>query len=104
MHKTLKSSHALPLLVLAGASFQVPFATTAHLNGPIGYCKAIKANTGVTVPPDNKNSTSRLRSWSPESKSVADVTYLGVTFAIQGAKRVWLQHINQPVGRTFLTA
>jgi putative spermidine/putrescine transport system substrate-binding protein len=35
---------------------------------------------------------------------VADVTYLGVTFAIQGAKRVWLQHINQPVGRTFLTA
>ena len=46
--------------------------------------KAIKAKTGVTVPPDNKNSGQSLAQLVAEKASpVADVTYLGVTFAIQ---------------------
>lgn len=49
--------------------------------------RAIKARTGVTVPPDNKNSGQSLAQLSAERASpVADVTYLGVTFAIQGQK------------------
>ncbi len=49
--------------------------------------KAIKARTGVTVPPDNKNSGQSLAQMAAEKASpVADVTYLGVTFAVQAAK------------------
>ncbi|MBB6562787.1 putative spermidine/putrescine transport system substrate-binding protein [Acidovorax soli] len=49
--------------------------------------KAIKARTGVTVPPDNKNSGQSLAQLAAEKASpVADVTYLGVTFAIQAHK------------------
>lgn len=49
--------------------------------------KAIKAKTGVTVPPDNKNSGQSLAQMMAEkSNPVADVTYLGVTFAIQAQK------------------
>ncbi len=49
--------------------------------------KAIKAKTGITVPPDNKNSGQSLAQLVAEKASpVADVTYLGVTFAIQAQK------------------
>lgn len=49
--------------------------------------RAIKAATGVTVPPDNKNSGQALAQLVAEKASpVADVTYLGVTFAIQAQK------------------
>ena len=49
--------------------------------------KAIKARTGVTVPPDNKNSGQALAQMVAERASpVADVAYLGVTFAIQAQK------------------
>ena len=49
--------------------------------------KAIKARTGVTVPPDNKNSGQSLAQMVAEKASpVADVTYLGVTFGIQAQK------------------
>lgn len=49
--------------------------------------KAIKAKTGVTVPPDNKNSGQSLAQMMAEKTNpVADVTYLGVTFAIQAQK------------------
>lgn len=49
--------------------------------------KAIKAKTGVTVPPDNKNSGQSLAQLVAEKASpVADVTYLGVTFAYQAMK------------------
>lgn len=49
--------------------------------------KAIKADTGVTVPPDNKNSGQSLAQLVAEKSSpVADVTYVGVTFAIQAQK------------------
>ena len=49
--------------------------------------KAIKAKTGITVPPDNKNSGQSLAQLVAEKASpVADVTYMGVTFAIQAQK------------------
>jgi putative spermidine/putrescine transport system substrate-binding protein len=49
--------------------------------------KSIKAKTGVTVPPDNKNSGQALSQLVAEKASpVADVTYLGVTFGIQAKK------------------
>src|SRR5438128_6475742 len=49
--------------------------------------KSIKAKTGVTVPPDNKNSGQSLAQLVAEKASpVADVTYLGVTFGIQAKK------------------
>lgn len=49
--------------------------------------RAIKAKTGVTVPPDNKNSGQSLAQLVAEKASpVADMTYLGVTFAIQAQK------------------
>jgi putative spermidine/putrescine transport system substrate-binding protein len=49
--------------------------------------KAIKEKTGITVPPDNKNSGQSLAQLIAEKNSpVADVTYLGVTFGIQAAK------------------
>lgn len=49
--------------------------------------RAIKARTGVTVPPDNKNSGQSLAQLVAEKASpVADVTYLGVTFGIQAKK------------------
>lgn len=49
--------------------------------------RAIKEKTGITVPPDNKNSGQSLAQLVAEKASpVADVTYLGVTFAIQAQK------------------
>ena len=49
--------------------------------------RAIKARTGVNVPPDNKNSGQSLAQLVAEKASpVADVTYLGITFAIQAQK------------------
>jgi putative spermidine/putrescine transport system substrate-binding protein len=45
---------------------------------------AIKKHTGITVPPDNKNSGQSLAQLVAEKNNpVADVTYLGITFAIQ---------------------
>ncbi len=49
--------------------------------------KAIKANTGITVPHDNKNSGQTLAQLVAEKASpVADVAYYGVTFGIQAKK------------------
>ncbi|MDE2504045.1 MAG: ABC transporter substrate-binding protein, partial [Burkholderiales bacterium] len=46
--------------------------------------RAIQEHTGVTVPPDNKNSGQSLAQLVAERASpVADMTYLGVTFGIQ---------------------
>ena len=46
--------------------------------------KAIKEQTGVTVPPDNKNSGQALAQLLAEKKTpVADVVYMGVSFAAQ---------------------
>ncbi|MEO7403455.1 MAG: ABC transporter substrate-binding protein, partial [Burkholderiales bacterium] len=49
--------------------------------------KAIKAKTGITVPPDNKNSGQTLAQLVAEKASpVADVAYYGVTFGVQAKK------------------
>lgn len=48
--------------------------------------KAIKENTGITVPADNKNSGQTLAQLITEKNSpVADVAYMGVSFGIQAA-------------------
>ena len=49
--------------------------------------RAIKEKTGITVPPDNKNSGQSLAQLVAEKASpVADMTYLGITFGIQAKK------------------
>ena len=49
--------------------------------------RAIKEKTGITVPPDNKNSGQTLAQLVAEKASpVADVAYYGVTFGIQAKK------------------
>ena len=49
--------------------------------------KAIKDKTGVTVPPDNKNSGQSLAQLVAERASpVADITYVGITCGIQAKK------------------
>ncbi|MFT4266259.1 MAG: ABC transporter substrate-binding protein [Xenophilus sp.] len=49
--------------------------------------RAIKDKTGITVPADNKNSGQSLAQLVAEKRSpVADVTYLGVSFAVQAQK------------------
>ncbi|WP_211443576.1 ABC transporter substrate-binding protein [Collimonas humicola] len=50
--------------------------------------KAIKDKTGITVPPDNKNSGQSLSQIIAEQASpVADFTYVGVTFGIEAKKK-----------------
>ena len=68
--------------------------------------RAIKAKTGVTMPPDNKNSGQSLAQLVAEKASpVADITYLGVTFAIQAEKDgVDRASTSRPPGTTFPTA
>lgn len=49
--------------------------------------RAIKKATGITIPADNKNSGQSLAQLVAEkAKPVADMTYLGVSFAIQAQK------------------
>ncbi|MEP9349755.1 ABC transporter substrate-binding protein [Xanthobacter sp. KR7-225] len=60
--------------------------------------KAIKADTGIDVPQDNKNSGQSLTQIIAEKASpVADVTYLGVTFGIK-AKDAGVTQPYQPKG------
>jgi len=50
--------------------------------------KTIKEKTGITVPPDNKNSGQALAQMLAEKASpVADFTYVGVTFGIEAKKQ-----------------
>jgi putative spermidine/putrescine transport system substrate-binding protein len=49
--------------------------------------RAIKARTGITIPPDNKNSGQTLAQLVAEKASpVADIAYYGVTFGVQARK------------------
>ncbi|HCL85556.1 MAG TPA: ABC transporter substrate-binding protein [Comamonadaceae bacterium] len=81
--------HATLALAAAGAMAQ----TAICYNCPTEWAdwgtqlRAIKAKTGITVPADNKNSGQSLAQLVAEKASpVADVTYMGVTFAIQAQK------------------
>jgi putative spermidine/putrescine transport system substrate-binding protein len=50
--------------------------------------KAIKQKTGITVPPDNRNSGQSLAQLVAEQASpVADVAYFGITFGIEAKKK-----------------
>ena len=60
--------------------------------------KAIKDKTGITVPPDNKNSGQALAQLLAEKASpVADFTYVGVTFGIE-AKKQGIATAYKPAG------
>ncbi len=49
--------------------------------------RAIKSKTGITIPPDNKNSGQTLAQLVAEKSSpVADMAYYGVTFGVQAKK------------------
>jgi putative spermidine/putrescine transport system substrate-binding protein len=87
------------LLAAGGTAAALVVASTAAAQNAICYncppewadwasqLKSIKAKTGITVPPDNKNSGQALAQLVAEKASpVADVTYLGVTFGIQAKK------------------
>lgn len=94
MKINLRNMATSAMLVLAMAGAGVAMAQTAICyNCPPEWAdwasqlKAIKAKTGITVPPDNKNSGQALAQLVAEKASpVADVTYMGVTFAIQAQK------------------
>lgn len=94
MRNLLKNLARTTLLALGLAASASSFAQNAICyNCPPEWAdwgsqiKAIKAKTRVTVPPDNKNSGQSLAQLVAEKASpVADVTYLGVTFAIQAQK------------------
>ena len=93
----------LPLLARAGIAAAVLsaslFAGAASAQNAICYncppewadwgsqLRAIKAKTGITIPPDNKNSGQTLAQLVAEKASpVADVAYYGVTFGVQAKK------------------
>ncbi len=94
MHKFLKTLARTALAAIALAAGASAFSQNAICyNCPPEWAdwaaqiKAIKAKTGITVPPDNKNSGQSLAQMVAEKSSpVADVVYLGVTFAIQAQK------------------
>lgn len=94
MINVLKKITGASLLALGFASSSAVLAQTAICyNCPPEWAdwgtqlRTIKARTGVTVPPDNKNSGQSLAQLAAEKSSpVADVTYLGITFAIQAQK------------------
>lgn len=94
MTSTLQRFTRIGVLAAAGLAAGGAWAQTAICyNCPTEWAdwgtqlRAIKAKTGVTVPADNKNSGQALAQLVAEKASpVADVTYLGVTFAIQAQK------------------
>lgn len=84
---------AAALIALVGFSSQAIAQTAICYNCPPEWAdwgtqlQAIKAKTGVTVPPDNKNSGQSLSQLVAEKASpVADMAYYGVTFGIQAKK------------------
>lgn len=92
----MKFNLTLARLAATGAAL---LATTAFAQTAICYncppewadwgteLRAIQQRTGVTIPPDNKNSGQSLAQLTAErANPVADVTYLGVTFGIEAQK------------------
>ncbi|HQQ68930.1 MAG TPA: ABC transporter substrate-binding protein [Alicycliphilus sp.] len=94
MRSTLQRFARIGVLAAAGLAAGGAWAQTAICyNCPTEWAdwgtqlRAIKAKTGITMPADNKNSGQSLAQLVAEKGSpVADVTYLGVTFAIQAQK------------------
>ncbi|MDH4391082.1 MAG: ABC transporter substrate-binding protein [Aquabacterium sp.] len=93
---------ALAFGLLAGASAMAQ--TAICYNCPPEWAdwasqlRAIKDKTGITVPPDNKNSGQTLAQLVAEKASpVADMAYYGVTFGIQ-AKKEGVTAAYKPAG------
>ncbi len=91
--------HVLRLAARSLAAAALLVATSAFAQTAICYncppewadwasqLKAIKDRTGITVPPDNKNSGQTLSQLVAEKANpVADIAYYGVTFGIQARK------------------
>src|SRR5919198_1139309 len=83
----------ITLLLLAVAAAQGQGQTVICYNCPPEWAdwasqlSSIKDTLGITVPHDNKNSGQSLSQLIAEkARPVADITCLGVTFAIQGKK------------------
>ncbi|MBL8341910.1 MAG: ABC transporter substrate-binding protein [Rubrivivax sp.] len=83
----------LGLLAAAATPVAVSAQTAICYNCPPEWAdwasqlRAIKEKTGITVPPDNKNSGQTLAQLVAEKASpVADIAYYGVTFGIQAKK------------------
>ena len=98
----LLKAAALAVGLLAGAS--VMAQTAICYNCPPEWAdwasqlRAIKDKTGITVPPDNKNSGQTLAQLVAEKASpVADMAYYGVTFGIQ-AKKEGVTAAYKPAG------
>ena len=90
LSRTLQTMMAGAALV---ASFGVAAQNVICYNCPPEWAdwatqiKTIKEKTGITVPPDNKNSGQALAQLMAEKASpVADFTYVGVTFGIEAKK------------------
>jgi putative spermidine/putrescine transport system substrate-binding protein len=98
----LLKAAALAIGLLAGASTLAQ--TAICYNCPPEWAdwasqlRAIKEKTGITVPPDNKNSGQTLAQLVAEKASpVADMAYYGVTFGIQ-AKKEGVTAAYKPAG------
>lgn len=86
-----RGAAALVLVLSCGASLA---QTAICYNCPPEWAdwasqlKAIKETTGITVPPDNKNSGQALAQLVAEQASpVADVSYLGITYGIEAQNK-----------------
>ena len=87
MLRNLFSIFALLATTTAGAQTAICYNCPPEWADWASQIKSIKAKTGITVPPDNKNSGQSLAQLVAEKASpVADITYLGVTFGIQAKK------------------
>jgi putative spermidine/putrescine transport system substrate-binding protein len=98
----LLKAAALAFGLLAGAS-AMPQTAICYNCPPewadwASQLRAIKDKTGITVPPDNKNSGQTLAQLVAEKASpVADMAYYGVTFGIQ-AKKEGVTAAYKPAG------
>jgi len=93
MSRILKRVAQAGLLALGFAAASAYAQTAICYNCPTEWAdwgtqlKAIKDKTGVTIPADNKNSGQSLAQMVAEkSNPVADITYLGISFAVQAQK------------------
>jgi putative spermidine/putrescine transport system substrate-binding protein len=88
------AASGVALLAALGAPLQASAQNAICYNCPPEWAdwatqiKTIKEKTGITVPPDNKNSGQALAQMLAEKASpVADFTYVGVTFGIEAKKQ-----------------
>jgi putative spermidine/putrescine transport system substrate-binding protein len=90
MRISFRAALAAALLLIAaaaGAQNAICYNCPPEWADWASQLKSIKAKTGITVPPDNKNSGQTLSQLVAEKASpVADIAYFGVTFGIQAKK------------------